>query len=264
MKCRIYLGGYNELVETLKIAEEAAKNTENKEAVIVLYDLVNGYIRQCLGEIGIADWVKNYEVIPYNNYFKTICAGSITYGDILMEEGRYAELTAVAEDMIKYQERSSRCYLRIMGGIYMTVAEYHLFGEEVAKKELEKVLKIAQKDEVIAFFMENAEKLLPILKLVQDEEINKEYLKKVIFHCQHYQSGLNRIRNKGEGNQEARLLTERELEILRLVKSGYKNGEIGQTLHIATVTVEKTLSNIYRKLEVKGRTEAVKKLDKIL
>lgn len=264
MKCCIYLGRYTELVKCLEAVEEVEKNINKEETTAVLYDLVNGYIHQCMGDKSIAEWLKNHEMISYNNYFKTTCAGSITYGRILMEEGRYAQLTAVAEDMMKYQEWSSSCYLRIKGGIYLVIAGYHLFGEDAAREELEKVLKVAQKDDLVGLFMENAGELLPILKLVQDEEIDREYLKKVIFHCQQYQSGWNRILNKGEGPKEAGLLTERELEILQLVKTGYKNGEIGKTLNIATVTVEKALSNIYRKLNVKGREEAVKKLDKVL
>lgn len=264
MKCCIYLGSYTELVKCLKVVEEVGKDINKDETIAVLYDLVNGYVHQCMGDPGIAEWLKNYEIISYNNYFKITCAGSVTYGRILMEEGRYAQLTAIAEDMMKYQEWSSSCYLRIKGGIYLVIAKYHLFGEDAAREELEKVLKVAQKDDLVGLFMENAGELLPVLKLVQDEEIDREYLKKVIFHCQQYQSGMNRILNKGEGPKEAGLLTERELEILQLVKTGYKNGEIGKTLNIATVTVEKALSNIYRKLNVKGRTEAVKKLDKIL
>ena len=264
MKCSIYLGKYAELLKTLSVVEEVATNINKKESVSVLYDLVTGYIHQCMGETGIADWLKNYELVSYNNYFKITRAGTITYGRILMEEEKYAQLTAIAEDMMKYQERSSSCYLRIKGGIYLAIAKYHLFGEEAAQEELEMVLKVAQKDDLVALFMENAEELLPILKLVQDEEIDREYLKKVIFHCQQYQSGLNCILNKGEGVKEAGLLTERELEIFQLVKIGYKNGEIGKALNIATVTVEKALSNIYRKLNVKGRVEAVKKLEKIL
>lgn len=264
MKCCIYLGRYAELVKCLAVVEEVGKDINEDETMAVLYDLVNGYIHQCMGDPGIAEWLKNYEIISYNNYFKITCAGSVTYGRILMEEGRYAQLTAIAEDMMKYQEWSSSCYLRIKGGIYLVIAKYHLFGEDAAREELEKVLKAAQKDDLVGLFMENAGELLPVLKLVQDEEIDREYLKKVIFHCQQYQSGINRILNKGEGPKEAGLLTERELEILQLVKTGYKNGEIGKTLNIATVTVEKALSNIYRKLNVKGRAEAVKKLDKIL
>lgn len=264
MKCYIYLGEYTELLKCLDMLEETVRGISKRETITVLYDLVTGYIRQCMGESEIPEWLKSYELIPYNNYFKITCAGTITYGRILIEEGKYAHLTAIAEDMMENREWSSGCYLRIKGGIYLTIAKYHLFGEEAAGEELEKVLKIAQKDELVGLFMENAGELLPILKLVQDKEIDKEYLKKVIFHCQQYQTGLSRILNKGEGPKEAGLLTERELEILQLVKTGYKNGEIGKTLNIATVTVEKALSNIYRKLNVKGRAEAVKKLEKIL
>jgi DNA-binding NarL/FixJ family response regulator len=51
-------------------------------------------------------------------------------------------------------------------------------------------------------------------------------------------------------------LTERELEILRLVSSGAKNGEIARTLWITQQTVKFHVSNIYRKLDVANRTEA--------
>lgn len=51
-------------------------------------------------------------------------------------------------------------------------------------------------------------------------------------------------------------LTERELEILRLVSSGAKNGDIARSLWITQQTVKFHVSNIYRKLDVANRTEA--------
>ena len=51
-------------------------------------------------------------------------------------------------------------------------------------------------------------------------------------------------------------LTERELELLRLVASGATNGEIARQLWITQQTVKFHLSNIYRKLDVGNRTEA--------
>lgn len=53
-------------------------------------------------------------------------------------------------------------------------------------------------------------------------------------------------------------LTERELEILRLVAKGARNKEIASTLFIAPKTVEHYLSNIFVKLNVSNRTEAVR------
>jgi LuxR family maltose regulon positive regulatory protein len=52
-------------------------------------------------------------------------------------------------------------------------------------------------------------------------------------------------------------LSERELEVLRRVAAGYSNQEIAQDLVIAVSTVKRHLSNIYGKLGVGNRTQAV-------
>jgi DNA-binding CsgD family transcriptional regulator len=51
-------------------------------------------------------------------------------------------------------------------------------------------------------------------------------------------------------------LTQRELEVLRLVASGRTNRELGRQLWVTTQTVKFHLSNIYRKLGVANRAEA--------
>ncbi len=52
-------------------------------------------------------------------------------------------------------------------------------------------------------------------------------------------------------------LTERELGILRLVGKGLSNKQIGKELYISDRTVQAHLSNIFSKLGVSSRTEAV-------
>src|SRR4051812_27207536 len=51
-------------------------------------------------------------------------------------------------------------------------------------------------------------------------------------------------------------LTDRELEILKLVAMGYTNGRIARELWVTEQTVKFHLSNTYRKLDVANRTEA--------
>ena len=54
----------------------------------------------------------------------------------------------------------------------------------------------------------------------------------------------------------AKLLTKREMEILRLTAEGHSNSELAKMLWVTEQTVKFHLSNIYRKLDVSNRTEA--------
>ncbi len=52
-------------------------------------------------------------------------------------------------------------------------------------------------------------------------------------------------------------LSERELEVLRLVAEGCSNQDIADRLYVGVSTVKKHINHIYDKLEVKNRTQAV-------
>jgi LuxR family maltose regulon positive regulatory protein len=52
-------------------------------------------------------------------------------------------------------------------------------------------------------------------------------------------------------------LTERELEVLQLLAEGLSNKEIAERLIVAPSTVKQHLKNIYSKLDVHSRTQAV-------
>lgn len=68
---------------------------------------------------------------------------------------------------------------------------------------------------------------------------------------------LSRFGKQGRGAAPYESLTARELEVLRLLARGLRNKEIAARLYVSERTVNFHLANIYQKLNVSGRTEAL-------
>lgn len=65
-----------------------------------------------------------------------------------------------------------------------------------------------------------------------------------------------RLMNEVRAPENPEMLTEREIEVLRLLAQGQANKEIARTLHIAEKTVKTHVSNILAKLGLQSRTQA--------
>ncbi len=65
-----------------------------------------------------------------------------------------------------------------------------------------------------------------------------------------------------EDNKELQKLSAREKEILNLLSEGFRYKEIADKLFLSTETVRTHIRNIYQKLQVNSRTEALNKVYK--
>jgi DNA-binding NarL/FixJ family response regulator len=68
---------------------------------------------------------------------------------------------------------------------------------------------------------------------------------------------LNSFSQFNKSRQDIQLLTDRENEILNFMAKGMMNKEIATALQISEGTIRKHIENIYRKLHVNTRVEAV-------
>ena len=60
------------------------------------------------------------------------------------------------------------------------------------------------------------------------------------------------------GEEPVGALSERETEIMVLAARGCSNNQIAQELHISEATVKRHLANVYQKIGVGSRSEAVR------
>jgi len=61
------------------------------------------------------------------------------------------------------------------------------------------------------------------------------------------------LRREAGSQQVARVLTSREIEVIRMVARGHRNKAIAVRLHVSEGTIKTHLHNVYEKLKVDGR-----------
>ena len=127
---------------------------------------------------------------------------------------------------------------------------------EKAVAVLKPALILAAREGHTRVFLEEGRSLLTVLRQAAAQGIAPEYVASL----------LDAFRAEGllsaeATKRETSTLTEphsaREVEVLRLVAAGLSNAEIAAHLFLSVGTVKRHVYNIYGKLEVAGRVEAV-------
>jgi LuxR family transcriptional regulator, maltose regulon positive regulatory protein len=138
---------------------------------------------------------------------------------------------------------------------------YEAIGQrEQALKFLKQALERAEPEGYVRLFLDEGAPLLTLLMHLRETGPRQQaYLHMLLAASSEQET----VRPKDEGTPPRRpqpfvdLLSERELEVLRLIAAGASNEEIAEQLVIALSTVKRHVSNILGKLAVSNRTQAV-------
>jgi LuxR family maltose regulon positive regulatory protein len=116
---------------------------------------------------------------------------------------------------------------------------------------LEEALKLAQGEGFLQTFLDKGEPMKALLeKLKPQGGALKEYIRSIL-------AAFGKTGRMPTTQPLIEPLSERELDVLRLVAEGMSNGEIAKRLVVSVGTVKSHVHSIIEKLEVQSRTQAV-------
>jgi LuxR family maltose regulon positive regulatory protein len=180
---------------------------------------------------------------------------TITLAVVRIAQGRPDEALEILEPMIKMAEaRGWRRYvIEIL--ILQALAQQDIGDTASALQSLEYALSLAEQEGFVRIFVEHGARMEDLLRHLASRRIAVDYVHKLLTEFKTEALALHKKRTISSPLFEA--LSERELEVLRLIAAGLSNKEIAQELVVAISTVKTHINHIYRKLDVSSRTQAM-------
>jgi LuxR family maltose regulon positive regulatory protein len=178
-----------------------------------------------------------------------------------LAEERYQEALDVLRELSSLAVRANRPLLLIESEI-LAARAHHLMGDSTSSlAALRRALELAQPQEVMRAFLTEGEVIFQLLQLGREEWDSNEL---VDFIDRLFETAGRPVSTGSSPTRGApEPLSPRELEVLRLLPTGLTAEELADELVISVNTVRTHLKNLYAKLGVHSRHEAVARASKL-
>jgi LuxR family maltose regulon positive regulatory protein len=169
---------------------------------------------------------------------------------LLIRRGQLQEALIVLERLLSPLEKQGQWTTAMEIQVLRALALQALDRKAEAVTILGQALARAAPEGYVRLFADEGEPLVPLLREAAARGITPEYVGRL----------LDAIEEPALAAGTSRLVeppSERELEVLRLIAAGLSNQEIADELVVALSTVKWHINNLYGKLGVSSRTQAV-------
>lgn len=228
---------------------------QTSEIMLSVSQVILGYFYGCTGsnkEMPL--WItvensSNCKLLPKIESVKyiPICLSMII-------RGKYIELEVLASTMKDVYETKDNFALGIIYSyIFKCISKWNLNQKEEALEALAKAIKLSEADDIVHLFIELSLYILEPLDLLSK---HNRYAKRLLGNCKASKQ-IFEGKNLEDKNNDF-LLTDREIEVVKLIIDGYKQSEIAHMLYVSLPTIKKHVQKIYRKLGVSSKVEAIK------
>jgi LuxR family maltose regulon positive regulatory protein len=186
----------------------------------------------------------------------------LTLARIWLAQGKADQASSLLERVRITAQEAGRHGRALEAQMLHALAD-HAAGKDVqAVEELIQVLAGAESEGYVRLFIDEGAPMARLLHQVTTRTTSRmhDYAEALMTAYLHEEAeGPARQAKPLPGDELIKPLSERELEVLRLVAAGKTNLDIATELYIAIGTVKRHTVNIFTKLDVKNRTEAVAK-----
>jgi LuxR family maltose regulon positive regulatory protein len=172
----------------------------------------------------------------------------LTLVRVRIATGSCRELPVYLDAFIRNAERQGRTGAVIEGLILKALCADRSGASAEAARSFERAVSLAEPAGYVRIFVDEGSSLTGLLRRLCTEGTHRDYATRLL-------DAMSPEGGSRPGVVES--LSERECEVLRLIAAGKSNREIACDLFLATGTVKKHANNIFGKLGVGSRTQAV-------
>jgi LuxR family maltose regulon positive regulatory protein len=190
--------------------------------------------------------------LHHTNLARVLLARGIAYG----RESDLAAALQLLERISAAAERAGWVSTQIEVSLLRALALDARGARAAALSALERALALAQPGGWVRIFLDEGQRLVPLLRQAAERSGAASFAARLLATA----GGQPTASEQPSSLRPTALvepLSDRELEVLRLIAQGLSNREVAERLYIAQGTVKAHASSIYGKLGVNSRTQAV-------
>jgi LuxR family maltose regulon positive regulatory protein len=186
---------------------------------------------------------------------------SVTYAEALLRDPSPAvreSALSVIERSLEKVDAHHNVFQSIVFSLLRALALADRGDDEAALDALAATVRRAEPSGLVRPFLDRGPRLIRLLEALAARDAPQGYLGTLLAASAGHPT--DRAINRETAVPPAgTLLSNRELDVLELLAQRLTNKEIAERLHVSSETVKKHTRNVYQKLEVHSRREAVAK-----
>ena len=256
--------------ETLRKAEPVAPNPHIGARWKAQIEAWRARLRLARGDVKAAvRWAQEWGLSAEEElgYSPETELEHVTLARLLIAQGKHEEAIRLLERLLADAEAGGLGW-SVISLLTLKASALRTQGDEPgAIAALRRALTLAEPEGYVRTFADEGTTMVDLLRRllrVQSREpsgaeskVSPEYVGKVLEACGAGVTASTRASSRGTAGLFEESITERELEVLRLLDSELSNREIAQRLFVSLDTVKSHTKHIYAKLGVRARHQAV-------